>query len=123
MNTVAFLGSPADIAIIFIVALVIFGPKKLPELGQQLGQALREFRKISDEVTGAAHSVRDEVESVYKPILLPPAVSTHTSSETVEQAVTHGPLDQEPEELLPKVPEVMHAVPVPVATDTHSKEN
>ena len=37
-------GSPADIAIILVVALIIFGPKKLPEVGKQLGQALREMK-------------------------------------------------------------------------------
>ena len=123
MNTVAFFGSPADMMVIAVLALLIFGPKKLPELFGQLGHAMREFRKISDEVTGAVHSVQGEVESVYKPIVLPPAVSTHTSSATVEQAVTHGPLDQEPDALLPKVPELVHAAPVPVSADTHSKEN
>ena len=55
------------------MALVVFGPKKLPEVGKQLGQALREFRKMADEVTGATHSIRDEVESVYKPVFTPPA--------------------------------------------------
>ena len=52
--------------IILIVALIVFGPKKLPEVGKQLGQAMREFRKMTDELTGAAHSVRDEVENVWK---------------------------------------------------------
>ena len=41
-----------------IAALVIFGPKKLPELGKSLGQGIREFKKatqsITEEVTKAA---------------------------------------------------------------------
>lgn len=107
MLTPAFLtGSPADLAIIFIVALVLFGPKKLPEIGKQLGQAMREFRKMADEVTGATHSIREEVESVYKPVFDPPAISHETSSATVEHAVAHRPLDQEPEHdlMAPAVP-------------------
>ena len=65
-TSVAFLtGSPADWAIIMVVALLLFGPKKLPEVGRQLGQAMREFRKMTDELTGAASSVRDEVESAW----------------------------------------------------------
>jgi sec-independent protein translocase protein TatA len=60
-------GNPADWAIIFVIALILFGPKKLPELGQQLGQALREFRKIADDVTGATDSVRSEVRRVSTP--------------------------------------------------------
>ena len=67
----SFLGSPPDMAIIFVVALLIFGPKKLPEFGKQLGQALKEFKKISEEFTGAATSVKADVESVYKPLVLP----------------------------------------------------
>ena len=67
----SFLGSPPDMAIIFVVALLIFGPKKLPEFGKQLGQALKEFKKISEDFTGAATSVKTDVESVYKPLILP----------------------------------------------------
>ena len=40
-------GSPADIAIVTIVALIIFGPKKLPEVGRELGQAMRELRRLT----------------------------------------------------------------------------
>jgi sec-independent protein translocase protein TatA len=54
-------GSPADWVVIFIVALVIFGPDKLPELGKQLGKAVRDFRKISDEITGATSSIHQEI--------------------------------------------------------------
>jgi len=38
---------PADVAIAVIIALIIFGPKKLPEVGKQLGQAMRELRDIT----------------------------------------------------------------------------
>ena len=98
-------GNPGEWLIIAVVALIVFGPKRLPEVGKQLGQALREFRKISEEFTGAASSVRDEVESVYKPVLTPPSTYHPTSSPTVEQAITHRPYDQDPEELMaPVVP-------------------
>ncbi len=104
--TVAFgFGSPADIAIIFVVMLLLFGPKRLPEFGKQIGQAMREFRKISDEFTGAAHSVRDEVESVYRPVLTPAATVHDTSSATVERAISHEPYESEAEDLMaPAVP-------------------
>ncbi|WP_155298380.1 Sec-independent protein translocase subunit TatA/TatB [Deinococcus kurensis] len=36
---------PAELLVILIVALVVFGPRKLPELGKSLGAGLREFRK------------------------------------------------------------------------------
>lgn len=114
-------GSPADIAIIFIVALIVFGPKKLPEVGKQLGHALREFRKMADEITGAAHSVRDEVESVYKPVLNPPPVSHDTSSATVEHAVAHRPYDQEPKDLMaPAVHPLPPGPPTRTRTETQA---
>jgi sec-independent protein translocase protein TatA len=47
-----------ELLLIFIAALVIFGPKKLPELGKSLGQGIREFKKatqaLTEEVTKAA---------------------------------------------------------------------
>ena len=36
---------PAELIVILLVALVVFGPRKLPELGKSLGAGLREFRK------------------------------------------------------------------------------
>ena len=43
------LGMP-EIIIIFIVALIIFGPRKLPELGKTIGKGLSEFKKASSEL-------------------------------------------------------------------------
>ncbi len=109
MLPLAFLGSPADIGIILVLALIVFGPKRLPEIGKQLGQAMRELRKVTDEFTGTLHSVHNEVESVYKPVLSPPHEYgnpyTGTSSATVEKAIEHRPYDQAPEDLMaPIVP-------------------
>jgi len=39
-----------EILVILAIALLIFGPKKLPEIGKSIGRALREFRKTSDEI-------------------------------------------------------------------------
>jgi sec-independent protein translocase protein TatA len=35
---------PLEIAIVLIIALIVFGPKRLPELGRSLGKGIREFR-------------------------------------------------------------------------------
>lgn len=39
-----------ELIIILVIILVIFGPKRLPEVGRSLGKGLREFRKSSDEI-------------------------------------------------------------------------
>ena len=39
-----------EIIIIFVLALIIFGPRKLPELGKTLGKGLAEFKKASNEL-------------------------------------------------------------------------
>ena len=41
---------PQELILILIVALVVVGPQRLPELGRSIGKALREFRKIQDDV-------------------------------------------------------------------------
>ena len=41
---------PAELILIFVVALLVFGPKKLPEIGRSVGKAIREFKKTSDEI-------------------------------------------------------------------------
>jgi sec-independent protein translocase protein TatB len=42
------LGFP-EMIFIFLLALIIFGPKKLPEIGRQIGRALHEFKRASNE--------------------------------------------------------------------------
>jgi TatA/E family protein of Tat protein translocase len=42
--------SPQEFILIFLVALILFGPKKLPEIGRKVGKALTEFRRASSEL-------------------------------------------------------------------------
>jgi len=54
------LGMP-EVLLIFFLALLLFGPKKLPELARGLGKALREFRKTVNEVeTEITETLRDD---------------------------------------------------------------
>jgi TatA/E family protein of Tat protein translocase len=39
-----------EMLLIMAVALLVFGPKKLPEIGRSLGRAIREFKRSSDEL-------------------------------------------------------------------------
>jgi Tat protein translocase TatB subunit len=41
---------PQELILVLIIALVVVGPSRLPELGRTIGKALREFRKVQDEV-------------------------------------------------------------------------
>jgi sec-independent protein translocase protein TatA len=40
---------PLELAIVLVIALIIFGPKRLPDLGRSLGRGMREFK---DSITG-----------------------------------------------------------------------
>ena len=50
-----------EMIIIFVVALLVFGPKKLPELGKSLGKGLAEFRRASNELKA---TIDEEVRSI-----------------------------------------------------------
>ena len=39
-----------DLIVILVIALIVFGPKKLPEIGKAIGNAIREFKKSSEEM-------------------------------------------------------------------------
>jgi TatA/E family protein of Tat protein translocase len=41
---------PQELIVVLIIALLVVGPSRLPELGRSIGKALREFRKVQDEV-------------------------------------------------------------------------
>jgi TatA/E family protein of Tat protein translocase len=41
---------PAELILIFVIALLVFGPKKLPEIGRSIGKAMREFKKSTEEI-------------------------------------------------------------------------
>ncbi|MCY3776678.1 MAG: twin-arginine translocase TatA/TatE family subunit, partial [Candidatus Aminicenantes bacterium] len=56
-----------EVVIIFIIALVIFGPRKLPDLGKSLGKSLAEFKRASNELKRTwEDEVRAESEELKK---------------------------------------------------------
>src|ERR1041385_6437258 len=54
MGTIAFLDlNPIHVGFVLLLALLLFGPHKLPEMGQQLGRALRELKKAGSELSNS----------------------------------------------------------------------
>ena len=53
-----------ELMMVLILALIIFGPKRLPEVGEGLGKSLREFRKATSGVQDVAHRARSEVQDI-----------------------------------------------------------
>lgn len=41
---------PAEMIVILVIALIVFGPKRLPEIGRTVGKSLREFRRASQDL-------------------------------------------------------------------------
>ena len=55
-----------ELLIIFVIALLVFGPKKLPELGKSLGKGLREFKKATEDLKSNWEDQMKEVEEPLK---------------------------------------------------------
>lgn len=64
---------PFELAIVLIIALIVFGPKRLPELGRSLGKGIREFR---GSLSGESH------EPERREAIEPPAPPSEPSSES-----------------------------------------
>lgn len=79
-----FLGNigPFELLLVLILALLILGPGKLPEVGQALGRTIREFRKASNEITGAGSE--------------PEATSPATPAQPAEADQISSPASQAP---------------------------
>jgi sec-independent protein translocase protein TatA len=54
---------PLELAIVFVIVLLIFGPKRLPGLGRQLGTGMREFK---ESITGGGKNDRDDDDDDYR---------------------------------------------------------
>ncbi len=62
------LGGP-EIFLILVIALIVFGPRRLPEIGKSLGKMLGEFRRASSEFQ---RTIQDEVEADKQRATAPP---------------------------------------------------
>lgn len=102
------LGVP-ELIFIFILALLIFGPKRLPEIGRTIGKGMAEFRKASNEIKRTINTelALDEAQTAppvkpWEPIAPPPMTASRTlepppepepepAAEVTEMAETHEP--------------------------------
>ncbi len=97
------IGMP-ELIIIFVIALVIFGPRKLPELGRSLGKSLAEFKRASNELkstleeeirveeTQRAETQRVEASKAATagPAAVPPGTVENGAEEVLPPAQHHG---------------------------------
>lgn len=85
------LGFP-EMLFLFLLALLLFGPKKLPEIGRQIGRGLAEFKRASNELRGQLENEMRllEAEDREKTISPPPPPPEHTVTATTEAATAPG---------------------------------
>jgi len=81
-------------AFLFVLALLVFGPKKLPEIARQIGKAMNEFKKASNEFRSQIESEIANLERETRPQILPP-------SEPPRGAIASGTLVDVPPPDLP----------------------
>ena len=90
------LGLP-EMIFIFLLALIIFGPRKLPEIGRQIGKAMGEFKKASNEfksqIEGEIRNLELEetVKRASEPQILPPQGSIANTAPTAAAVAMHDP--------------------------------
>ncbi len=81
----------SEMIFIFFLALIIFGPKKLPEIGRQIGKALNEFKRASNEFKAQIESEINNLDAeVRSPEILPPV---RKEEETVPSGTLVNPPD------------------------------
>src|SRR5581483_531954 len=100
------IGMP-ELIIILVIALIIFGPRKLPELGRSLGKSIGEFKKASNELRSTLEeeirieeqreqraAMRAEQDSAIAAAATPPSVTPAPPAAPAAPAVTPAPADQ-----------------------------
>ena len=82
------LGFP-EMMIILVVALIVFGPRKLPELGRSLGKSLNEFKRASNELRS---TLDDEIraEDQKKPMAASPTDPASLPSPAAPETIARG---------------------------------
>src|SRR5438874_5563562 len=98
------LGGP-EVILILVIALIVFGPRRLPEIGKSMGKMLAEFRKASNDFK---RTIEDELEAEKVRESAPPPPAAEAAPATA--AVTEPPL-------VPPMESAPASETVPVASD------
>ncbi len=78
-----------ELMVVLIVALILFGSKKIPEFAKGIGQAMKEFKKASNDVSYEIHNAMNaETPPPSPPALQLPAAKPQTSPESAAPADT-----------------------------------
>lgn len=108
------LGVP-ELVVIFIIALIVFGPKKLPELGKSLGKGLSEFKRASNDLQRTLEEeVRLDDQRQRTPPPAPPQIAA--SPETI-----HSPAKDVIDAVSPPEAPAATAADTPVARGEHGQ--
>ena len=81
------LGMP-ELIVIFVIALIIFGPRKLPELGKSLGKSIAEFKRASNELKS---TLEEEIRMEEQKTKQEEAAKTAQAAQTSLPAVSDAP--------------------------------
>ena len=82
------IGMP-EMLVILVIALIIFGPRKLPELGESLGKSLAEFKRASNDLKSTLEEeIRVEEQQTAKKAAPPPLPAAPTTVATAEPPPT-----------------------------------
>ena len=93
---------PAEIAVVLFVALLVFGPKRLPDVARQVGAAVRELRRMQD-------SVKAELDTVINPDVPPTSVAEPATSPELPELASHPEIEEPDHSTLPAAPSVFDA--------------
>jgi len=100
----------AEIIFLFIAALIIFGPKKLPEIGKTIGKGMREFKKATDDLKS---NWADHLKDTESPV--------HDLKQTIDEI--KADVQTSTSEITGGVEESVHEIQAEVEAATSIEEN